>query len=58
MREGNTPGVLYGCENKRVVRRGICNDKKIKAIKIDEPRETHGVGEERKDETGTLSAEP
>jgi hypothetical protein len=32
---GDTPGVLYGCEKKGVVRRGICKYMKTMEIKID-----------------------
>ena len=29
-RDGDTPGVLYGCENKGVVGEGVCKIMKIK----------------------------
>src|ERR1700730_6892061 len=52
------PGVLYGCERKGFAEIGICMNMKTRAIKIDGARKTPSVGEEGRDETGTLSAEP
>jgi hypothetical protein len=55
---GDTPGVLYGCENKGIAGKGICKNMKTRTIKIDGSRKTLWVGEKGRDETGTLSAEP
>jgi hypothetical protein len=56
--EGDTPGVLYGCERKGFAEKGICKNMKTRAIRIDGARKTPWVGEEGRHRTGTLSAEP
>jgi hypothetical protein len=46
------------CENKGVAKKGIQKLMKIRELKIDGFGGVLRVAEERRDETGTLSAEP
>ena len=39
---GDTPGDLYGCENKCFARKGICKCMKMMEIKIDVGRQAGG----------------
>jgi hypothetical protein len=43
---------------KGVAGKGVCKNMKTRAIKIDHARKAPWVGEEGRDEAGTLSAEP
>jgi hypothetical protein len=46
------------CENKGVAKKGIQKLMKIRELKIDDFGDALRVAEERRGETGTLSAEP
>ena len=51
-------GNADSCEDKGLAKIATQKNMKTKAIKIDGARKTPWVGEEGRDETGTLSAEP
>jgi hypothetical protein len=53
-----TGGNADGCENKGVAKIAIQELMKIRELKIDRFRDAVRVGEVRRDEPGTLSAEP
>jgi hypothetical protein len=53
-----TGGNADRCENKGVAKIAIQMLMKLRELKIDRWRDAVRVGEERRDETGTLSAEP